>query len=240
MSDTNRKGILCASPSSEDECTIVSVLESDDSIINYDLYKNSCLDIVNVYRRDIMFCKTISGYISRQMLFLPHYNVNISHLQDEMIDLQPGLTAMRTSMKIISEKNESEYNNLLSTYSEALNGLFDFTWCKESGVIKGSMIHGNVLQDFITGLNIHRATHNAVNQSSIAAFTDELAILLPNFNTKNLGVSNSTIRNDKSAVRRMINGCKSIAMMFKTMKEQVCGIESFSIFVNYIKCIDFI
>ena len=107
-------------------------------------------------------------------------------------------------------------------------------------MIKGSMIHGNVLQDFITGLNIHRATHDADNQSSIAAFTDELAILLPNFNTKNLGVSNSTIRNDKSAVRRMINGCKSIAMMFKTMKEQVCGIESFSIFVNYIKCIDFI
>ena len=55
MSDTNRKGILCASPSSEDECTIVSVLESVDSIINYDLYKKSCLDIVNVYR-DVILC----------------------------------------------------------------------------------------------------------------------------------------------------------------------------------------
>ena len=110
----------------------------------------------------------------------------------------------------------------MNAYSKGLDGLFDFKWCKDNKIITGSMIHGNVFQDFVTALNIHRATPRAKNKSAIASFTDELAIILPDYNTFHLGVRDRTFKNCKTAVRRMINGCKSIAMMFKTIKEQVC------------------
>jgi hypothetical protein len=122
----------------------------------------------------------------------------------------------------LKEQNEEEFDNLLSTYSKGLDDLFDFKWCNDNQIITGSMIHGNVLQDFVTALNIHRATPRAKNKSAIASFTDELAIILPDYNTFNLGVKDRTFKNCKTAVRRMMNGCKSIAMMFKTIKEQVC------------------
>ena len=89
----------------------------------------------------------------------------------------------------LKDQNEEEFDNLLSTYSKGLDGLFDFKWCNDNQIIEGSMIHGNVLQDFVTALNIHRATPNALNKSAIASFTDELAIVLPDYNTFNLGVS---------------------------------------------------
>ena len=65
MSDRMEKGILCTFPSSDDECSIVSVTKPDDTNINYHPYDDACIDIVNVYRHDITFCKTISGFIRR-------------------------------------------------------------------------------------------------------------------------------------------------------------------------------
>ena len=222
MSDRENKGILCTFPSSDDDCSILSVSKMDDSVINYFPYNTTCVDIVNVYRRDVTFCKMISGFIAKQMLFLPYYNEDINGLQQEIEDMKPAFANIKKAVISLKDQNEKEFNNLLSAYSKGLDDLFNFKWSQDNEMTTGSMIHGNVLQDFVTALNIHRATPNAKNKSSIASYTDELAIVLPEYNTYNLGVSNRSYKNDKNAVRKMMNGCKSIAMMFKTMKEQVC------------------
>ena len=222
MSGRENKGILCTFPSSDDDCCILSVTQADDSIINYFPYNNTCIDIVNVYRHDVTFCKMISEFIDKTMLFPPCYEPNINVLQQDIEDMQPAFDNTKDSFVKLKDQNEEEFDNLLSTYSKGLGDLFDFKWCNDNRTITGSMIHGNVLQDFVTALNIHRATPRAKNKSAIASFTDELAIILPDYNTFHLGVRDRTFKNCKTAVRRMINGCKSIAMMFKTIKEQVC------------------
>ena len=158
MSGRENKGILCTIPSSDDDCHILSVIQTDDSVINYFPYNNTCIDIVNVYRRDVTFCKKISEFIETTVLFLPSYYWDFSVMQQEIEIMQPAFNNTKDSFVQLKEQNEEEFDNLLSTYSKGLDGLFDFKWCNDNQIITGSMIHGNVLQDFVTALNIHRAT----------------------------------------------------------------------------------